>query len=146
MTLQLLAWTWAGVFWTLLSIVVFILSILLVSVILIQDSKDGGLGGAFGGAGGGGALMGARMQKDLARVTAIFAAILAMSLVAMGLISNLENRRSLAGEGATDAAVTFPEPPLPGAGVAPVAGRAGETIEIPLGTPTPIEMAPEAPK
>jgi protein translocase SecG subunit len=106
MTFFFLAASWSGAIWTILSVIAFIAAILLVGVVLIQDSKDSGLGGAFGGAGGGSALLGARMQKDLAKATVLFAVVLAVCTVILGIMDNTSSRRSLA---ETDTAVTATE-------------------------------------
>lgn len=108
---SLLAWTGAGILTTLLSVVVFIVGILLVLVILIQDSKDTGLTSAFGGASGGGALLGARMQKELARITTILAVTLSVSLLIIGFITAKTREESVGGRGANP----LPAGTLPGA-------------------------------
>ena len=116
--------------WGLLATVVFFVGLLLIVIILIQDSKDGGLSGAFGGSGGGGsALMGAGMQKGLARITSMLAVVFALCVVVMGIIGNSSLDDSIAeGVPAGDAAVVVPgagDDADPGAdGAAP--GGAGE--------------------
>ena len=109
MTPSLLLFAWGSAVWTLLSLVVFLVSILLVVLILIQDSKDTGLTSAFGGGGGGSALLGARMQKDLAKMTAILGIVLAVSLIIMGFITSGEKRRSKLDDAAAAAATTAKE-------------------------------------
>jgi protein translocase SecG subunit len=99
MTVEILLWTWSGFFWGTLSLAAFLLGLLLILLILFQDSKDTGLTSAFGG-GGSSALMGARMQKDLAKLTAIFAAALAICLVLMGRISRFQTDESFGTVGA----------------------------------------------
>lgn len=85
----ILAFTWGGFVWGFLSFVVFAVSVLLAVVILVQDSKETGLTSAFGGGGGGGsALLGARMQKDLAKITTILAILLAVCLMIMSLLTH----------------------------------------------------------
>jgi protein translocase SecG subunit len=106
----LLSWSWSDIMswstlWGLLSVVVFIVGLLLTIIILVQDSKDSGLTGAFGGSGGS-ALMGARMQKDLAKITAALGVILAICLVSMGLITAKTTRDSIGAAGASDAPPT----------------------------------------
>jgi preprotein translocase subunit SecG len=100
---EVLLLAWSSVIWTLLAVVVFFICIILTAIILIQDSKDTGLTSAFGGAGGGSALMGARMQKDLAKLTAILGAILAISLLIMGFITTGSETQSFGAEGSTGA-------------------------------------------
>jgi len=99
MTVEILLWTWSGFFWGTLSLAAFLLGLLLILLILFQDSKDTGLTSAFGG-GGSSALMGARMQKDLAKLTAIFAAALAICLVLMGRIGRFQTDESFGTVGA----------------------------------------------
>ncbi len=96
--------------WGLLAAVVFFIGLLLVIIILVQDSKDGGLSGAFGGSGGGGsALMGAGMQKGLARITSTLAIVFALCVVVMGIIGNNTLDDSIAeGVPSGDAAVVAP--------------------------------------
>ena len=97
----LLSWAFSEVAWGVLSVIVFIVVLLLAILILVQDSKDSGLTSAFGG-GGGSALMGARMQKDLAKITAGLGIVLAICLVSMGLITAKTGRDSIGSAGATD--------------------------------------------
>ena len=59
-----------GTIWFFLGIV----SLLLIGVVLIQDSKAGGLSSAFGG-GGGDALLGASGQKEITKFTVILAVL-----------------------------------------------------------------------
>ena len=100
--------------WSLLAVVVFFIGLLLITIILIQDSKDSGLTSAFGG-GGGGALLGARMQKGLARLTTVLAIVFAVSVLIMGIIGGSNRDRSI-GEGV--------ERPAPAAGEGPAGGFA----------------------
>lgn len=65
----ILAMGWVvGLIWCALAAV----AVLLILLILIQDSKSGGLSTAFGAAGGD-TLLGARAQKDLAKLTTYLA-------------------------------------------------------------------------
>ena len=93
---SILALSFLDVVWGLLAVVVFFVGLLLIVIILVQDSKDSGLTGAFGGAGGGGsALLGARMQKGLAKMTAALGVVFAMCCVVMVIISNSTLERSI---------------------------------------------------
>ena len=89
---------WKQIFWYFLSIVIFGVAILLTVIILVQDSKETGLTSAFGGTGGG-ALLGARMQKDLAKLTAILGIILAVCLLIMGYVTSAILEEGSAAEG-----------------------------------------------
>lgn len=88
-TPSILAMGFLDVVWGLLAVVVFFVGLLLIVIILVQDSKDGGLSGAFGGSGGGSsALLGAGMQKGLAKMTSLLAIVFTLCVVAMGVIGN----------------------------------------------------------
>ena len=108
---SILALTFADFVWGLLAAVVFFVGLLLVVIILVQDSKDSGLSGAFGGSGGGGsALLGARMQKGLAKITAALAVVFALCVMVMGIIGNSTLDRSIGEDVPTgDAPVLAPE-------------------------------------
>ena len=93
----LLATFWNFI-WGLLAVVAVIVGVLLVTVILVQDSKDAGLTGAFGG-GASSALMGARMQKGLARFTTALAIIFGVSVLVMGKIDHEQRQGSAATQG-----------------------------------------------
>lgn len=134
MTFFFLAASWSGAIWTILSVVAFISAILLVGVVLIQDSKDAGLGGAFGGAGGGSALLGARMQKDLAKATVLFAVVLAVCTVILGIMDNTSSRRSLAETGTTATAPVVEE----------AGGGEGGTGSEGMGSESPGAGAPDS--
>jgi protein translocase SecG subunit len=95
MMLTVLLFSWYGLTWSILSLVVFVVSVLMVGFILIQDSKDTGLTNAFGGGGTSNALLGARMQKDLAKLTAILAIILALCLTILGFLDANAGKRTL---------------------------------------------------
>jgi len=149
----------SGVIWGILSVVVFILVLLLTIIILVQDSKDSGLTSAFGG-GGGSALMGARMQKDLAKITAVMGVILAICLISMGLITAHSTRDSKGSLGASGTPTvgagteTLPANPDPLAGTlkfdpktAQRSTNTSSTPSPPSGTlqlPVPITSPPNA--
>ena len=116
----------ADVVWGLLAVVVFFIGVLLVTIILIQDSKDSGLTSAFGSGGGGSALLGARMQKGLTRLTTVLAIVFAVSVLIMGLIGNSTRDRSIS---------ESVEPPAPAAGEGPAGGVA--PIVVPIGGADP---------
>lgn len=111
-----LALSFLDVVWGLLAVVVFFLGLLLIVIILFQESKDAGLTSAFGGAGGGSALLGARMQKGLAKMTAVLAIVFALCVTAMGIIGNSMLHETIAGSGGAPA----------GAGADAPAGEAPE--------------------
>src|SRR5262245_18888534 len=141
MTVEILLWTWSGFFWGTLSLAAFLIGFLLIVLILFQDSKDTGLTRAFGG-GGSSTLMGARMQKDLAKLTAIFAAALAVCLVLMGRISRFQTDESygtVTSSGAPPAAA----PAVPGVLPTDSSPPSGSVPGLPLDPlSTPIIPAP----
>jgi len=118
--LTFLAWTWTDVTWYLISAVLFFVICLMIGLILIQDSKDTGLTSAFGG-GSSTALLGAKMQKELARFTAILGIVMAICLFSMGLITSKSTVQTIGATGAV-----LPPPNLPDTGV-------GATGQNPLG-------------
>lgn len=69
--------------WNLGAILLFVIGFLLVVVILIQDSKESGLGGAFGSGMGGESILGARGQKGITHFTAILGAITGLLLIVL---------------------------------------------------------------
>ncbi|HZN59492.1 MAG TPA: preprotein translocase subunit SecG [Planctomycetota bacterium] len=147
--LTFLAWTWTDVTWYLISAVLFFVICLMIGLILIQDSKDTGLTSAFGG-GSSTALLGAKMQKELARFTAILGIVMAICLFSMGLITSKSTVQSVGATGAV-----LPPPNLPDTGVGATGqnpfGGIGATppgtssspidgshsLSIPLGTDAP---------
>jgi protein translocase SecG subunit len=169
MSTALLLVAWSGIIWGFLSVVVFVLCLLLTLIILIQDSKDTGLTSAFGGVGGGNALLGARMQKDLAKLTAIFGGVLAVCLIIMGLMTTSMRHGSVGSAGTAvpptpekvqaEAEDATKAPELPGGatstspGVTPPSGEkaqpAGTAAPVQggaTGQPAPAAPAPEPPK
>ena len=144
MTLPILAWTWSGAIGGLLGVVVFFVSILMVVLILVQESKDGGLSGAFGGVGGGGsALFGASMQKDLAKFTAFLAIVFAVSILIMGILSSGEGSDSIAAGNPTPA-LSAPESPDDSAPESPDDSAPGTPDDPAPGTPN--DSAPGTPE
>jgi preprotein translocase subunit SecG len=76
------------VLWHVLGVLLVLISLVLIVVILMQDSKGAGLTSAFGAGPGGESLLGARMQRDVARYTAYLTLIFTAIVIAMGLIGN----------------------------------------------------------
>lgn len=78
---------WSGIFWTLGGcLIAFLALLMIVSIVFLQDSKDGGLGGAFGSAGGGDALLGAGGQKGIVKITALISLIFTALVIGWGMI------------------------------------------------------------
>lgn len=65
-----------------LNVVLFVLSLLMIGLILIQRGKGGGLAGAFGGAGGSSAF-GSRAGDTFTRITIIMAAVWMLLIMIM---------------------------------------------------------------
>ena len=78
---------WSGIFWALGGcLIAFLALLMIVSIVFLQDSKDGGLGGAFGSAGGGDALLGAGGQKGIVKITALISLIFTAMVIGWGMI------------------------------------------------------------
>ncbi len=83
----LAAFSWSGIFWALGGcLIAFLALLMIVSIVFLQDSKDGGLGGAFGSAGGGDALLGAGGQKGIVKITALISLIFTAMVIGWGMI------------------------------------------------------------
>jgi len=96
--LALVLATWLSFTWHFLGVIVVLLCLFLIAIILIQDSKGAGLTSAFGAGPGGESLLGARMQKDVARWTAITAGIFGVLVLVMGLMGTYIYRFGSAGD------------------------------------------------
>ncbi len=116
---------------TILFVVLALVCVLLVGVVLIQDSKAGGLSAAFG-AGGGETLLGAHGQKDITRFTAIVAVIFLGLCVLLGVLSRAHEKSSSV-KSPIGLQTIFPPGSLPG-GEAPL--PAGAVVAPPSGAAT----------
>ncbi len=113
-----------GVITTILYTMIIIVSILLIGLILIQQSKGGGLGNAFGGAGE--AVFGARAGTHLTKltvalVTVFFVLVLGLAIIAghkqsaKSVVETVGVEQPAAGSKAEPAAAKKPEEaPKPG--------------------------------
>ena len=72
-----------------------IVSVMLIGIVLLQDSKAGGLSTAFGG-GGGDTLLGAHGQKDLAKGTVILVILFFILSITGGVLSKPEYSDTIA--------------------------------------------------
>ncbi len=88
----------------LLMILLVPIGLFLIGIILIQESKSGGLSGAFGGGGGGESLLGAGASKGLSKVTAYGATLFMVLLIIIGILCKAKER------GTGDTAGTKPGP------------------------------------
>lgn len=84
---------------------VVIVALVLIGIILIQDSKAGGLTSAFGG-GGGDSLLGATGQKQISKVTAYISVVFFGLCILIGVLDVNKGTQTLAGE--DDAQLTAP--------------------------------------
>jgi preprotein translocase subunit SecG len=135
----LLAFSWLNFLWNFLGALLLLVSLILIIIILIQDSKGAGLTSAFGAGPGGESLLGARMQKDVARYTSYLAAVFAMIVIAMGLLGNC--RAKLGSAGAVGAGGSAPTAE---AQKEPAAGPSGIPAPVPPGALTPAGGQPPA--
>lgn len=76
-----------------LSVLLAFVSLLLIGIVLMQDSKGGGLAGAFGGSGGT-ELLGTSGQKQIAKVTTVISGVFVVLCIAIGLLKGLDERSS----------------------------------------------------
>ena len=120
----LVAFSWPGVFWALGGcLIAFLAVLMIVSIVFLQDSKDGGLGGAFGSAGGGDALLGAGGQKGIVKITAVISLIFTALVIGWGMI---DMSGTGVGSGSVEPVnedeILNPAPPATGAGGLPGGG------------------------
>ena len=128
----LAAGLWSGIFWTLGGcLIAFLALLMIISIVFLQDSKDGGLGGAFGSAGGGDALLGAGGQKGIVKITALISLIFTALVIGWGMID-------MSGTGIGEPAnpeelrnedeILNPPPPATGAGLVPGLSPGGGSL------------------
>ncbi len=119
---MVLALSWLNILWHFFGVIVVLLCVFLTAIILMQDSKGAGLTSAFGAGPGGESLLGARMQKDVARWTAIVAGIFGVLVLVMGLMGTYISRYVTAGEaGMKKVSTEATEKSEPGMGMTPEA-------------------------
>ncbi len=116
----LLALDFASITWNLLAGILVLICIILITIILIQDSKGAGLTSAFGAGPGGESLLGARMQKDVARWTIYISIVFGTIVIIMCLLGNYITRYGTAGAAGAKSppaaeSVEQPEGAAPGA-------------------------------
>ena len=82
----LAAFSWGSVTCAIIGCVIaFIALLMIITIVFLQDSKEGGLGGAFGSAGGSDALLGAGGQKGIVKVTAGLSIAFAILVILWGM-------------------------------------------------------------
>ncbi len=115
----LVAFSWSGAFWALGGcLIAFLALLMIISIVFLQDSKDGGLGGAFGSAGGGDALLGAGGQKGIVKITALISLIFTAMVIGWGMI-DMSGTGSGSVEPVNEDEILNPAPPATGAGIVP---------------------------
>ena len=127
----LTAFSWPGVFWALGGcLIAFLALLMIISIVFLQDSKDGGLGGAFGSAGGGDALLGAGGQKGIVKITALISLIFTAMVIGWGMIDmSGTGIGSGSVEPVNEAEILNPAPPpAPGAGIVPGLSPGGGSL------------------
>jgi preprotein translocase subunit SecG len=130
-----------GIIRTLLVIVDILCALLLVGVILIQKSKNEGMGGLSFGAGMGEALFGSRTGNVLTRATITLATIfLGTSLLLSVLNPTRTSSRSIIDEKVPD--IPQGQGPVTGPGPGPIEGPGPSE---PMSSPGAAPMAPTAP-
>ena len=127
----LVAFSWSGIFWALGGcLIAFLALLMIVSIVFLQDSKDGGLGGAFGSAGGGDALLGAGGQKGIVKITALISLIFTALVIGWGMIDM--SGTGIGEPDSTDEIRNEEEllnpPPAAGAGVVPGLSPGGGSL------------------
>lgn len=147
-----------GILKVLLILVEVVTCVLLVGVILLQRSKNEGMGGMAMGAGMGEQLFGSRAGNVLTRTTIILACIFMGCTTLLAVLSAGGVQKQSIVEKKAAAAAKTPQPisapapqapsPMAPAPAAPVESAAPQTVTIPVATPAPApapEAAPAAP-
>jgi len=130
---------WSGLGWGLAGCVIAFLALLMIlSIVFLQDSKEGGLGGAFGSAGGGDSVLGASGQQGIVKVTAVMSIIFFVLIIGWGVMgssgpgaSNSKTQKIIEGgtessEGSTGSSEGSSAAPTGGAvGPTPTDGKTG---------------------
>ena len=75
-----------GILITILTILDVLIAILIIALVLVQQSKSSGLGTTFGG-GGSDSLFGAHAESHLSRLTVIFASLFLVITLALAILS-----------------------------------------------------------
>ncbi len=113
---------WSGLGWGLAGCAIAFLALLMIlSIVFLQDSKEGGLGGAFGSAGGGDSVLGASGQKGIVKVTAIMSIIFFVLVIGWGMIGSTGPAPS---NSKTKEVTEGSKEPSAGSSTAPAAGPA----------------------
>ena len=117
---------WSGLGWGLVGCVIAFLALLMIlSIVFLQDSKEGGLGGAFGSAGGGDSVLGASGQKGIVKVTAVMSIIFFVLVIGWGVVgSSGPGTSNSKTQDVIDGAVE----PSAGSSAAPAGGAAGPVL------------------
>lgn len=110
-----------------LSILLTFVALMLIGIVLIQESKGGGLSGAFGGAGGGGELLGTSAQKSIAKATSVVSVVFFLLCIAIGLMTqSTEGSSAVTEDDPIEEQIGSGE----GDGSTPPSGEPSNTIQI----------------
>ena len=117
---------WSGLGWGLAGCVIAFLALLMIlSIVFLQDSKEGGLGGAFGSAGGGDSVLGASGQKGIVKVTAVMSIIFFVLVIGWGMVGSSGPGTS---NSKTQEVIDGAAEPSAGSSAAPAGGAVGPAL------------------
>lgn len=140
-----------SVFIWILTFVLILVSLFLILVVLMQKSKDGGIGAALGG-GAAEAAFGAETANVLTRATKYSAIIFFVLAFTLYLGRIYERKRASVGEGALPT-IAVPAAPATTGAAAPAPGTTAPAVSVPPATksdatpaPAASAPAPDAPK
>ena len=89
-----------------------IISLFMILIILIQKGRGGGLSSAFGGGAGGHSAFGSKTGDVLTWVTSALFGLFLLLAVALNLITDRQNRKSLEANTKAQTETTLPETPV----------------------------------
>jgi preprotein translocase subunit SecG len=137
-----------------------LIALMLIALVLVQQSKEGGFGSAFGGMGE--SVFGAHAQSHLSKLTVIFASLFMLITLSLTVITGRSHGprsavEELDGkEAKTESAIQVPVDPAPAAdslavptevpGVVPADGIPGTVTVTPPAVPAEAPPAPAVPE
>ncbi len=77
-----------------MKVLLWLVSLMLIGVILLQTSRGAGMASVFGGGGGADSLLGTRTTSFLTRATAVLAALFLVLSISLGRMSGVRAYRS----------------------------------------------------
>ncbi len=115
---------------TFLTVTHLLVALILIVLVLVQDSKGGSVGGAFGG-GGSQSILGATGAATIAqKLTRVVAILFAITCIALTVHSTRKNKSVMDGAAAV-APLTAPITPPPGSDVGATAGLPDQKAAVP---------------